>query len=79
MESSNLHPNVDIFWNFWPITWYVWTPIRAFLNIIFFIPQFFVWPFEIIWNIIPESLFNIFNLIMALLVYYLFAPMIIEE
>ena len=78
MEST-LHPNVDLFWNFFPITWYIWTPFRVFLNIIFFIPQFFAWPFEIVWNFIPESLFNLFNLIMAILVFWVFKPIIIME
>ena len=54
MEASN-HPNVEIFWNYYPFTVLFITPIREVLNlltlelnrIVFWLPQLF-------WNMVPE-------------------------
>merc|ERR1711865_116391 len=44
------HPDVAIFWNFFPFDWVIWWPVKALLNAFFFylwIPSF---PFYQIWN-----------------------------
>ena len=49
------HPNVDIIWNFFPLSLLVWNPIRMFLNFIFMVLYIPSLPIIIIWNIFPEG------------------------
>ena len=52
------HPDVEIFWNFWPLTWmpWFWTFIRIPLNFFFFIPYFIFFIPMFVWNIVPSQL-----------------------
>ena len=45
---------VQEIWNFFPITLFVWTPIRSLLNLIFFPIYFLFLIAQILWNILPE-------------------------
>ena len=49
------HPSVDIIWNFFPISLFVWNPIRGMLNLIFMIFYIPCLPLIIIWNLFPEG------------------------
>ena len=49
------HPNVDIIWNFFPLSLLVWNPIRAALNFIFGILYVPFLPVIILWNLFPEG------------------------
>ena len=50
-----MSPNVDLIWNFFPITLLVWNPLRALLNLPFSLLQVFIGPIEVIWNFGPET------------------------
>ena len=74
------HPDVEIIWNYWPLTWmpWFWTPWRFFFNAIFFffIPYVLQSPFMFIWNIIPSQLQWFGSMILAILMwvgYFVFA------
>ena len=54
--SSIIYPNVDIIWNFFPITLLVWNPFRAILNTIFFWLYIPFLPFITLWNFLPETI-----------------------
>ena len=49
-----VHPQVDLFWNYFPFTMVFITPIRLFLNFIFFLPNLVSLPFSSFWNLAPE-------------------------
>ena len=53
--SKMTYPNVDIIWNFFPLTLIVWNPFRAILNAIFFIVYIPFLPFITLWNFFPET------------------------
>ena len=54
------HPIVEIFWNFWPFTFFFWLPARFGLNSIFLPLWLLTWWYSTLWNLINESIWRIF-------------------
>ena len=51
------HPSVEFFWNLFPLTLLpFWTPVRWLLNLVFFFVYWLFIPFQVLWNIVPETL-----------------------
>ena len=44
------HPDVEIFWNFFPFVWVIWWPVKAVMNVTFFYLWIPAFPFYEIWN-----------------------------
>ena len=65
------HPDVEIFWNYWPLTWmpWFWTPWRFWINGIFFfyVPYVLQSPLMFIWNIVPSQLQWFGSIVFAIL------------
>ena len=52
------HPDVELIWNYWPLSMVFITPIRVLLNAfpLFFVLNIFSAPVSATWNIGPEIL-----------------------
>ena len=70
------HPIVSLFWNFFPMTLIVWTPLRELLNLPLELIRIVFMPFTILWNFIPESI--IFWLLNTLIPIYGIEPLFSE-
>jgi hypothetical protein len=51
-KHKNDHPNVGIFWNFYPFNWFFLPPIDWGLNLLFFPITIFTWPLWVFWNLL---------------------------
>tara|TARA_B110000238_G_C15706468_1_gene260653 strand:- start:218 stop:442 length:225 start_codon:yes stop_codon:yes gene_type:complete len=50
------HPNVEFFWNLFPLTIPFITPVRWIFNSVFMLVYWIFIPFQIAWNLVPETL-----------------------
>ena len=54
--------NVAIIWNFWPLSMFIWTPIRLGLNILIFPAYLLTGWIPMTWNFIFETAFFTLNI-----------------
>ena len=54
-QIAKTHPDISLIWNIWPLTILVWTPVRVFLNGLFFLLYFWVWWWPFLWNLLLET------------------------
>ena len=74
MESVS-HPNVEIFWNIFPVSLFVWLPFRWLLNFIIFPIYIFTWWVPAGTNLIFESLFAVFQTVAGALFFLFTIPL----
>ena len=75
MESISNHPNVELFWNIWPISLLVWLPFRWILNFIIFPIYIFTWWVPFGSNLIFETLFAVFQTVVGALFFLFTMPL----